>query len=87
MFFVIGIDTDGFKFTETAKTIDEATFIKDRLGDVGISEVYITKPVDVEEEQRKYYEAVQKNIETDFQKQLKKILGEVSYYASNIRQV
>lgn len=87
MFFVIGIDADGFKFTERAKTIDEAKFIKDRLGDVGITDVYITKPVNIKEEERKYYENVQKNIETDFQKQLKKILGEVSYYASNIRQV
>lgn len=75
MFFVIGIDADGFKFTEKAKTIDEATFIKDRLGDVGITEVYITKPVDIEEEQRKYYENVQKNIETEFQKKLEEVAG------------
>lgn len=75
MFFVIGIDADGFKFTERAKTIDEATFIKDRLGDVGITDVYITKPVNIEEEQREYYENVQKKIDTEFQKKLEEVAG------------
>lgn len=87
MFFVIGIDADGFKFTERAKTIDEAIFIKDRLGDVGITDVYITKPVNIKEEQRKYYENVQKDIDADFQKQLKEIMKEVSCYAPNLLQV
>lgn len=75
MFFVIGIDADGFKFTERAKTIDEAKFIKDRLGDVGITDVYITKPVNIKEEERKYYENVQKDMDTDFQKHLKEVAG------------
>ena len=87
MFFVIGIDADGFKFTERAKTIDEAIFIKDRLGDVGITDVYITKPVNIKEEQRKYYENVQKDFDADFQKQLKEIMKEVSCYAANLLQV
>ena len=87
MFFVIGIDSDGFKFTERAKTIDEATFIKDRLGDVGITEVYITKPVNIKEEQLKYYKNVQKDIDTDFQKQLKEIVKEVSCYAPNLLKI
>lgn len=56
MFFVIGIDPEnGHKYTEKVNTIDEATFIKDRLGDVGITEVYITKPVDVEVEEHNLY--------------------------------
>lgn len=75
MFFVVGIDADGFKFTERAKNIDEAKFIKDRLGDVGITDVYITKPVNIKEEERKYYENVQKDIDTDFQKKLKEVAG------------
>lgn len=75
MFFVIGIDADGFKFTERAKTIDEAKFIKDRLGDVGITDVYITKPVNIKEEERKYYENIKKDIDTEFQKKLKEVAG------------
>nr|DAH26621.1 MAG TPA: hypothetical protein [Caudoviricetes sp.] len=75
MFFVIGIDADGFKFTERAKTIDEAKFIKDRLGDVGITDVYITKPVNIKEEERKYYENIKKDIDTEFQKKLEEVAG------------
>ncbi len=75
MFFVIGIDADGFKFTERAKDIDEAKFIKDRLGDVGITDVYITKPVNIKEEERKYYENIKKDIDTEFQKKLEEVAG------------
>ena len=57
MFFVIGVDpVTGHKFTEVAKNIDEAKFVKDRLNDIGISEVYITKEVDIEAEEKRYYE-------------------------------
>lgn len=75
MFFVIGIDADGFKFTERAKDIDEAKFIKDRLGDVGITDVYITKPVNIKEEERKYYENIKKDLDTEFQKKLEEVAG------------
>ena len=57
MFFVISVDPEtGHKFTETASNIDEAKFVKDRLNDIGISEVYITKEVDIEAEEKCYYE-------------------------------
>lgn len=59
MFFVIGADpVTGHKFTEVAGNIDEATFIKDRLNDLGVDEVYITKEVNIEEEENSYYEAI-----------------------------
>lgn len=75
MFFVIGIDADGFKFTEKAKDIDEAKFIKDRLGDVGITEVYITKPVDIEVEEHNLY------CSEEFSKKMEWIAKELSCYA------
>lgn len=56
MFFVIGADPEtGHKFTETASNIDEAKFVKDRLNDIGVDEVYITKEVDIGEEEANYY--------------------------------
>lgn len=56
MFFVIGVDpATGHKFTEVADNIDEAKFIKDRLNDLGVAEVYITKEVDIAEEEKNYY--------------------------------
>ena len=58
MFFVIGTDPEtGHKFTETASNIDEAKFVKDRLNDIGVDEVYITKEVDIGEEEENYYAA------------------------------
>lgn len=59
MFFVIGADPEtGHKFTETASNIDEAKFVKDRLNDIGVSEVYITKEVDIGEEEANYYATI-----------------------------
>lgn len=59
MFFVIGADpVTGHKSTEVAANIDEATFIKDRLNDLGVDEVYITKEVNIEDEENSYYEAI-----------------------------
>lgn len=56
MFFVIGADPETrHKFTEVAGNIDEAKFIKDRLNDLGVAEVYITKEVDITEEEKNYY--------------------------------
>ena len=56
MFFVIGVDPEtGHKFTEVADNIDEAKFVKDRLNDIGVYEVYITKEVDIGEEEKNYY--------------------------------
>ena len=56
MFFVIGVDPEtGHKFTEVADNIDEAKFVKDRLNDLGVYEVYITKEVDIGEEEKNYY--------------------------------
>lgn len=62
MFFVIGVEQQtGYKFTERVSNIDEAKFVKDRLNDTGISEVYITKEVDIEAEEIRYYEDIAKN--------------------------
>lgn len=62
MFFVIGIDPKTkHKFTERVSNIDEAKFVKDRLNDTGIIEVYITKEVDMEAEEKRYYEDLAKN--------------------------
>lgn len=59
MFFVIGADPEtGHKFTETASNIDEAKFVKDRLNDIGVSEVYITKEVDIGVEEANYYATI-----------------------------
>lgn len=59
MFFVIGVDPEtGHKFTERLSNIDEAKFVKDRLNDTGIIEVYITKEVDMEAEEKRYYEDI-----------------------------
>lgn len=56
MYFVIGIDAaDGHKYVEIAKTIDEATFHRDMLQNIGVDEVHITKDVDIEMEENKYY--------------------------------
>ena len=58
-FFVIGVDpANGHKYTEVVNNIDEAKFVKDRLNDTGIIEVYITKEVDIEAEEKRYYEDI-----------------------------
>ena len=76
MFFVIGVDPKtGHKYTETAKNIDEAKFLKDRLGDIGVTEVYITKPVDIEVEERNFY------FSESFSEQLARLSKELSGYA------
>ena len=60
MFFVIGVDPkDRHKFVEILSNIDEATFVKDRLNDMGIDEVYITKEVDIVEEEKNYYASLE----------------------------
>ena len=60
-FFVIGIDAaDGHKYTEVASNIDEAKFIKDRLQDTGVDEVHITKDVDIEGEEIRFYQELYK---------------------------
>ena len=60
MFFVIGVEPEtGYKFTERVSNIDEAKFVKDRLNDTGIFEVYITKEVDIREEEKNYYESME----------------------------
>ena len=60
MFFVIGVDPeDRHKFVESTSNIDEAKFVKDKLNDIGIDEVYITKEVDIVEEEKNYYASLE----------------------------
>ena len=54
MYYVIGRDR-GRYITESADTIDYATYIKDRLNDVGITDVVITAGVHIQEEEAKFY--------------------------------
>lgn len=70
MFFVIGVDpVNGHKYTEVVDNIDEAKFIKDRLNDTSIIEVYITKEVDIAEEEKRYYEDIATSEMGAFQEQ------------------
>ena len=61
MYYVIGRDR-GRYITESADNIDYATDIKDRLNDVGITEVVITAEVNIQEEEGKFYGKKETNI-------------------------
>lgn len=61
MYYVIARDK-GRYITEVADNIDYATYIKDRLNDVGITEVVITAEVDIQEEEAKFYGKKETNI-------------------------
>lgn len=46
MYYVIGKnEADGHLFTTRCDNIDEATFTRDRLVEIGVTSVVITKPV------------------------------------------
>ena len=51
-----------FVDTESADNIDYATYIKDRLNDVGITDVVITAEVNIQEEEAKFYGKKETNI-------------------------
>lgn len=61
MYYVIARD-NGRYITEAADNIDYATFIKDMLNDVGITEVVITAEVNIQEEEAKFYGKKETNI-------------------------
>ena len=61
MYYVIGRDR-GRYITESAGNIDYATYIKDRLNDVGITDVVITAEVNIQEEEAKFYGKKETNI-------------------------
>lgn len=61
MYYVIARDK-GRYITEVADNIDYATYIKDRLNDVGITEVVITAEVNIQEEEAKFYGKKETNI-------------------------
>ena len=61
MYYVIGRDR-GRYITEAADNIDYATYIKDRLNDVGITDVVITAEVNIQEEEAKFYGKKETNI-------------------------
>ena len=61
MYYVIGRDS-GRYITESADNIDYATYIKDRLNDVGITDVVITAEVNIQEEEAKFYGKKETNI-------------------------
>ena len=61
MYYVIARDK-GRYITKSADNIDYATYIKDRLNDVGITEVVITAEVNIQEEEAKFYGKKETNI-------------------------
>ena len=61
MYYVIARDK-GRYITEYADNIDYATYIKDRLNDVGITDVVITAEVNIQEEEAKFYGKKETNI-------------------------
>lgn len=61
MYYVIARDK-GRYITELADNIDYATYIKDRLNDVGITDVVITAEVNIQEEEAKFYGKKETNI-------------------------
>lgn len=61
MYYVIARD-NGRYITEVADNIDYATYIKDRLNDVGITDVVITAEVNIQEEEAKFYGKKETNI-------------------------
>lgn len=61
MYYVIGRDR-GRYITESSDNIDYATYIKDRLNDVGITDVVITAEVNIQEEEAKFYGKKETNI-------------------------
>lgn len=61
MYYVIARDK-GRYITESAYNIDYATYIKDRLNDVGITDVVITAEVNIQEEEAKFYGKKETNI-------------------------
>lgn len=61
MYYVIARDK-GRYITEVADNIDYATYIKDRLNDVGITDVVITAEVNIQEEEAKFYGKKETNI-------------------------
>ena len=61
MYYVIARGK-GRYITEAADNIDYATYIKDRLNDVGITEVVITAEVNIQEEEAKFYGKKETNI-------------------------
>ena len=61
MYYVIARDKVRY-ITEAADNIDYATYIKDRLNDVGITDVVITAEVNIQEEEAKFYGKKETNI-------------------------
>lgn len=61
MYYVIARDKDRY-IAESAENIDYATYIKDRLNDVGITDVVITAEVNIQEEEAKFYGKKETNI-------------------------
>ena len=61
MYYVIGRDRDRY-ITESAYNIDYATYIKDSLNAVGITDVVITAEVNIQEEEAKFYGKKETNI-------------------------
>ena len=61
MYYVIARGK-GRYITESADNIYYATYIKDRLNDVGITDVVITAEVNIQEEEAKFYGKKETNI-------------------------
>ena len=61
MYYVIAKDKDRY-ITESAYNIDYATYIKDSLNAVGITDVVITAEVNIQEEEAKFYAKKETNI-------------------------